>query len=67
MGNNKSQLTPAVPPQLWSLYREEIRRSGKLDDDEWLEKLREELRMELNNVQQKLKNEVRTSGGRDGN
>lgn len=63
----RSKLTPAVPPQLWSLYQEEVRRSVKLDYEERLEKLREELRTEVNNVQQKYKNEVRTSGRRDGN
>lgn len=40
----RSKLTPAVPPQLWSLHREEIRRSVKLDYEESLEKLREEHR-----------------------
>ncbi|XP_029706541.1 trichohyalin-like [Takifugu rubripes] len=44
--------------QLWSLYREEIRRSVKLDYEERLEKLREELRTEQNNFRQKFKNEV---------
>lgn len=63
----RSKLTPAVPPQLWSLNLEEIRRSVKLDYEESLEKLREELRTEQNKVHQKFKNEVRTSGRRDGN
>lgn len=63
----RSKLTPALPPQLWSLYQEEVRRSVKLDYEERLERLREELRTELNNFQQNFKNEVRTSGGRDGN
>lgn len=63
----RNKLTPALPPQLWSLYREEIHRSVKLDYEERLEKLREGLRTELNNVQQEFKNEVRTSGRKDGN
>lgn len=63
----RSELTPAAAPQLWSLYREEMRLLVKLDYEERLAKLREEHRMELNNVQQKFKNKVRTSGCRDGN
>lgn len=63
----RSNLTPAVPHQLWSLYQEEIRRSVKLDNEKRLEKLREELRTEVNTVEQKYKNEVRSSGRRDGN
>lgn len=53
-----NKLTPAVAPQLWRLYQEELRHSLKLDYEERLEKLREEHRTELNNFQEQCRNEV---------
>lgn len=54
--------TPAVAPQLWRLYQDEIRLSVKLDYKEKLEKLRAEHWTELNNVQQECRKEVGRAG-----
>lgn len=58
-----NKLTPAVAPQLWRLYQEEMRHSLKLDYEERLEKLREEHRTELNNFREQCRNEVGARGG----
>lgn len=58
--------TPTVAPQLWRRYQEEVHRSVKLDYEEKLEKLREEHRTELHQVQQRCRDEVGTAGCRSG-